>query len=83
MIEPSHPRLSIVRQCELVSISRSSFYREPAPESAENLALMRLRHEPGPALDRLLQRRATALGPRRQDPDETYAIDMQQEKLAA
>jgi hypothetical protein len=83
MIEPSHPRLSIVRQCELVSISRSSFYREPAPESAENLALMRLRHEPGPALDRLLHRRATALGPRRQDPDETYAIDMQQEKLAA
>jgi putative transposase len=42
MIDPSHPRLSIVRQCELVSISRSSFYREPSPESAENLALMRL-----------------------------------------
>jgi len=42
MIDPGHPRLSIVRQCELVSISRSSFYREPTPESAENLALMRL-----------------------------------------
>ena len=42
MIDPGHPRLSIVRQCELVSISRSSFYREPAPESAENLKLMRL-----------------------------------------
>ena len=42
MIEPDHPRLSIVRQCELVSISRSSFYREPTPESAENLVLMRL-----------------------------------------
>ena len=42
MIDPGHPRLSIVRQCELVSISRSSFYREPSPESAENLALMRL-----------------------------------------
>jgi hypothetical protein len=26
MIEPDHPRLSIVRQCELASISRSSFY---------------------------------------------------------
>ena len=37
MIDPGHPRLSIVRQCELVSISRSSFYREPAAESAENL----------------------------------------------
>ena len=27
MIEPDHPRLSIVRQCELASIGRSSFYR--------------------------------------------------------
>ena len=26
MIEPDHPRLSIARQCELVSISRSAFY---------------------------------------------------------
>src|SRR5215212_2175121 len=42
MIDPGHPRLSIVRQCELVSISRSSFYREPTPESAENPVLMRL-----------------------------------------
>ena len=35
MIDPGHPRLSIVRQCELASISRSSFYREPAVESEE------------------------------------------------
>jgi putative transposase len=42
MIDPGHPRLSIVRQCELVSISRSSFYRVSMPESAENLVLMRL-----------------------------------------
>jgi transposase InsO family protein len=42
MIDPGHPRLSIVRQCELVSIGRSSFYREAMPESAENLVLMRL-----------------------------------------
>ena len=43
MIDPGHPRLSVVvRQYELVSISRSSFYREPTPESAENLVLMRL-----------------------------------------
>jgi putative transposase len=42
MIDPGHRRLSIVRQCELVSISRSSFYRELTPESPENLALMRL-----------------------------------------
>ena len=44
MIDPGHPRLSIVRQCELASISRSSFYREPA-ESEETLRLMRLLDE--------------------------------------
>ena len=42
MIEPGHPRLSIVRQCELVSISRASFYYEPSGETPLNLALMRL-----------------------------------------
>ena len=42
MIEPDHPRLSIGRQCELASISRSSFYREPTVESAATLRLMRL-----------------------------------------
>jgi len=42
MIEPGHPVLSVVRQCELVSISRSSFYYQPLGETAENLALMRL-----------------------------------------
>ena len=45
MIDPGHPRLSIVRQCELASISRSSFYREPAAESEETLRLMRLLDE--------------------------------------
>ena len=42
MIEPEHPRLSIARQCELVSISRSGFYHRPAGETPLNLALMRL-----------------------------------------
>jgi putative transposase len=42
MIEPGHLRLSIVRQCELASISRSSFYREPTVESEQALRLMRL-----------------------------------------
>jgi HTH-like domain/Integrase core domain len=42
MIDPGHSRLSIVRQCELVSISRSAFYRELAAESEETLRLMRL-----------------------------------------
>jgi len=42
MIEPEHPSLPVVRQCELVSISRSSFYYQPVGETTENLALMRL-----------------------------------------
>ena len=42
MVEPGHPRLSIVRQCELVSISRSGFYHRPAEEMPLNLELMRL-----------------------------------------
>ena len=40
MIQPDHPKLSIVRQCRLASISRSTFYHTPEGESAENLALM-------------------------------------------
>ena len=42
-------RLSIVRQCELVSISRSSFYREPTVESEATLRLMRLIDEQFPS----------------------------------
>jgi hypothetical protein len=43
MIEPDHPRLSIVRQCELASISRSSFYRLPTAES-EDIADASINH---------------------------------------
>ena len=42
MIEPGHSKLSIVRQCDLVKISRSSFYYEGKGEGDFNLALMRL-----------------------------------------
>jgi putative transposase len=42
MVEIDHPRLSITRQCELLSIARSSFYRTPCGESETNLVLMRL-----------------------------------------
>jgi putative transposase len=34
--------LTICRQCELLELNRSSFYYEPAQETAENLALMKL-----------------------------------------
>ena len=42
LIELDHPELSVVRQCELVSISRSGFYHRPAGETALNLEVMRL-----------------------------------------
>ena len=42
MIEPGHPTLSVVRQCELVLVSRSGFYYQPAGETPVNLMLMRL-----------------------------------------
>lgn len=43
-IDPDHKSLSIRRQCELIDLPRSSYYREQksARESEENLALMRL-----------------------------------------
>ena len=40
MIEREHASLSITAQCRLVSISRSSFYYAPVPETADTLALM-------------------------------------------
>jgi putative transposase len=40
MIDRDHPELSVVRQCSLLGISRSSVYYQPAPVSAEDLELM-------------------------------------------
>lgn len=42
MVEAPHPGLSIATQCRLLSISRSSFYCAPTPETAETLSLMRV-----------------------------------------
>ncbi len=42
VIEINHSGLSLARQCELVSIARSSYYYRPKPESEFNLELMRL-----------------------------------------
>lgn len=42
LIEPAHKQISIGRQCDLLGLSRSTYYYEPCPESVENLELMRL-----------------------------------------
>jgi len=41
-VDQADPALSVRQQCELLGLSRSSYYYEPATESAENLALMAL-----------------------------------------
>lgn len=45
MINKIHPVLSMVRQCELLSVSRSSVYYQTVAESGLNLQLMRLMDE--------------------------------------
>ena len=42
MIEPQQQDLSVRRQCELIGLSRSSFYYSPATETELNLQMMRL-----------------------------------------
>jgi putative transposase len=42
LVEEGHAELSIRRQCELLGLSRASFYYEPTGVSAGDLRLMRL-----------------------------------------
>jgi len=42
MIEPLNEDIPIYRQCELLDLSMSTYYYEPAGESEYNLGLMRL-----------------------------------------
>jgi putative transposase len=41
MIDRNHPDMSIVKQCELLIIHRSSLYYSPLHESEENLSIMK------------------------------------------
>jgi putative transposase len=60
LIESGHPELSVRRQCELLGLSRSSLYYQPAGETAENLRLMRLIDEQYTACPFYGSRRMTA-----------------------
>jgi putative transposase len=41
MLQVNHDYLSIGRQCELLGLSRSTYYYQPCGESSENLAVMK------------------------------------------
>ncbi len=42
LIDPQHSTLSIVQQCALLGLNRSSYYAYPQEESPENLAYLRI-----------------------------------------
>ena len=42
MVEPDNSRISVVRQCELLGVSRSSYYYQPQPLNERDLRQMRL-----------------------------------------
>jgi len=41
-IEKQHPRLSVWRQCKLLSLTRSGLYYHPVGKSAENLKFVKI-----------------------------------------
>ena len=40
MVDRGHPKLSVVKQCRLLRLSRSSVYYRPAPTKPADLELM-------------------------------------------
>jgi putative transposase len=42
LIGPAHPQISVMRQCELLDLARSSLYYQPVPTSPDELHLMKL-----------------------------------------
>ena len=60
-IEPDHPALSVVAQCELLGRARSGWYYTAVPTSALNLALMRQMDEQYTAHPFYGSRRMTAV----------------------
>ena len=45
MVQSQSKDLSIIKQCDLLDISRSGFYYQPVEETKENLKIMRIMDE--------------------------------------
>lgn len=60
MIEPGQSEVSIMRQCDLIGLPRSTFYYEPRAVSAQNLKLMNMIDEVYTRLPFYGSRRMTA-----------------------
>lgn len=45
MVDKTHKKMSVRRQCEVLELSRSGYYYEPGKETAYNLMLMKLMDE--------------------------------------
>ena len=61
-MEPAHPDLSLRLQCKLLGLPRSTWYYQPAGESAYNLQRMRLMPQAAatPSMSNTYARRSTA-----------------------
>lgn len=42
LLEPFHPNISIVRQCQLLDISRSSYYYRPTEDDTDDISIMNM-----------------------------------------
>ena len=42
MVDKDHQQLSIVQQCKLLKLNRSTYYYRPVAESEDNLLLMKI-----------------------------------------
>ena len=45
MVDPDHEQLSVLKQCKLLEVNRSTFYYQPHPDEKDDLEMMRLLDE--------------------------------------
>ena len=70
MIDPSHKHLSVVQQCGLLGLGRSSFYYQPVQDNAVDLVLMA-------AIDRAFSRALERVGAKRRAARAAQSLEAQ------